>query len=460
MGLSAFLVFIPSIAAAGTLTVGPGKMHAAPCAAIAAAAPGDVIEIDAAGTYQGDVCSWSTDGLTLRGVNGRPKIDAAGKNAAGKGVYVVAADHVTFENLEIYGAKVPDNNGAGIRHQGKDLVVRGVYFHDNENGILGSPAKDGEGSVLIEQSEFAQNGFGDGYSHNLYLGAYGSVTMQSSYSHGAKVGHLLKSRARINRILYNRLTDEAGSTASYELDFPNGGLTYVIGNLIEQSAETENPTVLAYGEEGTSNADQHLFFVHNTVVNDRANGGTIVNIANGVTEPALVANNVLLGQATVSTQASSKLQGNCVDTVANAKLVDAASFDYHLGAGSPCIDHGVDLANPDLLPTQQYEHPTHTVARAAVGPIDPGAYEFGNAPPDAGGGTSPPDGGGSTGGSPEAGPPDGQTDSATASSGDSDSGCGCRTVPNAGSRTRLGGMLLLAAVATLASVRARARRKL
>lgn len=454
VGLATFL--LPAMASGATLSVGPGKAYEAPCAAIAAAATGDVIEIDASGTYRGDVCAWSTDGLTLRGVNGRPKIDADGKNADGKGTYVVHADHATFENLELFGASVGSKNGAGIRHQGKELVVRQVYFHDNENGILGSPLQDGDGSVLIEASEFTNNGFGDGQSHNIYLGAYGSVTMHGSYSHGAKIGHLLKSRARINHVLYNRITDEAGTTASYELDFPNGGLTYVVGNLIEQSDTTDNPNVLAYGEEGPSNPDQHLFVAHNTIVNDRAKGGTFFFIAEAVTQPVLVANNLLLGQATVSTQASTVQQGNCVQSVADAKLVDAANFDYHLAAGSPCIDKGIDLANADLLPTEQYEHPMHTVARAAVGTIDPGAYEFGNAPPAADGGTAS-DGGGTSGGvgSPDAGTPGGETDSATATSGDSDGGCGCRTTPRTG--TGFGALLIAASAAALAYARARKR---
>ena len=48
------------------------------------------VEIDASCTYRGDVCGISASNLTIRGVNGRPKIDAAGANAMGKGTWVVA----------------------------------------------------------------------------------------------------------------------------------------------------------------------------------------------------------------------------------------------------------------------------------------------------------------------------------------------------------------------------------
>ena len=103
------------LARAATLTVGPGKMYAKPCAAIAAATDGDTIEIDASGGYDGDVCAIAKNRLTLRGVNGRPKIDAAGKNYGGKGIWVISGSDTTVENIEFSGAVVPDKNGAGIR---------------------------------------------------------------------------------------------------------------------------------------------------------------------------------------------------------------------------------------------------------------------------------------------------------------------------------------------------------
>src|SRR4051794_33088113 len=79
----------PLTTAAATLSVGPGKAFATPCQALTRAVAGDVVEIDAAGSYAGDVCAFAVDNLTIRGINGRPKIDAAGANAAGKGTWVL-----------------------------------------------------------------------------------------------------------------------------------------------------------------------------------------------------------------------------------------------------------------------------------------------------------------------------------------------------------------------------------
>ena len=225
---------------ADALLVGPGHKYAKPCQAIAAAKPGATIGIDAKGngTYDGDVCAWSTDRLTIAGFNGMAHIDAAGHNAQGKATWVIAGDHTTIRDVELSGSAVPDNNGAGIRQEGAGLTVIDCYFHDNQDGILAgdNPASD----IVIEDSEFARNGAGDGYSHNMYINHVRSFTLEGSWSHDARVGHLVKSRALVNHILYNRITGQGG-TDSYEIDLPNGGLSDVIGNVIEQGSGDAEP---------------------------------------------------------------------------------------------------------------------------------------------------------------------------------------------------------------------------
>jgi hypothetical protein len=222
-----------AVAGAATLKVGPGQTYAAPCAAILAAAAGDTIEVDAAGSYDGDTCAWSTDNLTVVGVNGRPKIDLTGVAPAQmKGIFTISAPNATIDNFELSGAAIDGggcngcSNGAGIRHQGQNLTLKNSYIHDNQDGILGAPGDvsgnptPNAGVVLIENTELYNNGEGDGYTHNAYLGNYATVTLQYSWSHHAVVGHLFKSRAFKTFVVYNRLTDEVGGTASYEIDLP------------------------------------------------------------------------------------------------------------------------------------------------------------------------------------------------------------------------------------------------
>jgi MYXO-CTERM domain-containing protein len=464
------------------LTVGPQGKYPAPCAAFAAAADGDTIEIDSAGSYVGDVCGIAKNKLVISGKGGLAKIDAGGKNAQGKAIWIVQGDDTSIENIEFTGAAVPDLNGAGIRQEGKNLHVTHCSFHDNENGILAGDAADSE--IIIEHSEFNHNGAGDGYSHNLYINHVAKLTFRYNWSHRSVIGHLLKSRAAENYVLYNRITSEADGHSSYELDFPNGGKTYVIGNLIEQGSQTENPSILAYIEEGpvATSPSHQLYVVNNTFVNDKGSG-TFLNIAKDAA-PAVVTNNVFFGGGTPSNQAAAVLSHNYTD--AASCLVDVAGFDYHLKAGTPCVDAGVTPGDGDgfsLQPSQSYVHPLGSAERTNVGVVDIGAYELGGESAAAGGtaaggsGNDPPgagkpssagsssSGGGpaSTGGNPtSAGTSSMNGGSGPAAAGaatssedtNDDSGCGCRSAGGRGFGSR-GVWLTLGAAALFISRRRR-----
>jgi hypothetical protein len=307
-------------------------------------------------------------------VNGRAHLDADGKYAQGKGIWVPKGKNTVIENIEFSGAKVPDKNGAGIRQDGGDLTVRNCYFHDNENGILGGTTGS---KMVIEFSEFARNGYGDGQSHNLYIGHIGSLVFRFNYSHDANEGHLLKTRAGVNYILYNRLTEESG-TGSYEANIPNGGTTYFIGNLVQQGPTTHNSTLLSYLEEGrhAQNPGSDLYIINNTFVNQRS-AGRFINVGSQGLVPAIVTNNILFGPGTLTNQAIAVLSNNLTE---DPLLADLAGFDYSLTPHSPAINAGVDpglsLDRHLLTPLFQYAHPACAEERATVQKIDIGAFEW------------------------------------------------------------------------------------
>lgn len=358
----------PSAASAHVLRVGPGQRYARPCQAIAAARAGDTILIDARGnrSYRGDVCAWSTNRLTIVGVHGRAHIDAAGAASEGKAIWVIAGDHTSIANVEFSGARVPDRNGAGIRQEGAGLTLKHCYFHDNQEGILA--ADNPVSSIVIDSSVFSDNGAGDGYSHNIYINHVRSFTLRDSYSTDARVGHLVKSRAARNYILYDRLTGEGG-TDSYELDLPNGGLSYVIGTSIEQGPHTQNANMLAYGEEGALNPDSHLYAVNDTFVDDLHRGAAMM-IGPAVTAPVLAANDISTGAPTFVSQRGAILGHNCM--LADPRFVDRRRYDYRLQASSPCRRAGRRpgrAQGQSLVPRFQYRNPAGQDRRADGGTI-------------------------------------------------------------------------------------------
>jgi hypothetical protein len=379
--LACAAVAVPATAA--TLSVGPGKAYPTPCKAFAAAKMGDVVEIAGGTTYSGDVCGIYANYLTIRGVNGRPKIDAAGRNAMGKGTWVVVGNNVVIDNVEMFGAKVPDRNGAALRLEGTNFTLRRSFLHDNENGILSGA--NTVSNIVIEFSEFGHNGYGTGYTHNLYIGNVGSLTFRYNYSHDANVGHNLKSRARVNTIAYNRFSSSApgqvGSTASgqpsYEINLPNAGTSYIIGNVIQQPSANQNPTLLAYGEEGASNPGHDLYVVNNTFLNDDSARGTFVMVGAGVTKPVLLQNNIFGGTGTITTQASAVQKTNHRSIAPG--FVNRAAYDLRPTANALVINAGSAVGNSaagvSLKPVWAYQHVAYGASRPVAGAIDIGAYE-------------------------------------------------------------------------------------
>jgi hypothetical protein len=349
------------------LTVGPGKDFSVPSEAAAVVKDGDIVEISAR-TYMGDVAVWRANDLTLRGVGGRPHLKAAGANAQGKAIWVIQGNNTLVESIEFSGAKVPDGNGAAIRHEGRSLTVRNCYIHDNEMGILGG-GPDSE--VLIEGSEFS--GSSGPYNHNIYVGNLRRFTLQFSYVHHAIEGHNVKTRARTNFILYNRITDENTGRSSYAIDIPNGGRSYIVGNVVQKGPRSENSNVIAYAEEGATNEFQELYLVNNTVVSNFGRG-LFLNVSGS---PVVsIINNVFAGAGVILPKV-----GNATHNLISPDPLfkNPASFDYELKNGSPAIDAGAwpgTVNDFDLVPRSEYVHPASRKPRTQVGPIDVGAYEY------------------------------------------------------------------------------------
>ena len=254
-----------------TLTVGANQQFRRIADAVAAARDGDVVLVQA-GTYVNDFATVTRE-ITLQGVGGIVKMAATVSPTNGKAILTTASD-VTVDHFEFSGAKVADKNGAGIRYDAGNLTITNSYFHVNENGLLA--AADAGSTITIKNSEFRHNGNGNGATHNIYVGVVKQLTIQDSYLHDAVVGHEVKSRALNTTITGSRIQNSAGN-ASYEIDLPQGGNALIGGNVIQQGANTSNPVMIAFGEEGRLNPGSALVVRGNTVVNDKAGGVAVWN---------------------------------------------------------------------------------------------------------------------------------------------------------------------------------------
>ena len=286
------------------LRVGPGHEFPLPSMAARKAKDGDLIEIDANGDYLNDHAIWKRNNLTITGVNGRPHLRNNSFIKNGKAIWVVKGKNTRITNVEFSGAKVYSKNGAAIRLEGRDFYMSDCYVHDNENGILTNNSKDGE--VVIENCEFSRNGFGRGKTHNIYIGRVKKFTFKNSISKDAYIGHPVKTRARINYILYNRIFE---GKSSYAVDISNGGQALILGNQIFQGPETENWSMVAYGAEGLVYKRNELMFAYNSLQNERSSG-VFLQIKKGAN--VHVVNNVLSGKGKL-VQGDARQSNNVVD---------------------------------------------------------------------------------------------------------------------------------------------------
>jgi hypothetical protein len=252
-----------SLCGGGTICVGKDQAYASLASAIAAARDGDTIEI-VAGTYH-ETATLRAQNVTVRGIAGRPHIDCSGlRIAADKACLLLAAQNITLENLEISGAEISPSlgaNGACIRNDdNQSFTIRKVICHGSQDGILSSGGK-----IVIENSEFYDNGW-TGSTHNVYFsGDCISVTVRGSTFRDARVGHEFKSRCRKTEISDSTFR---GTSGSRDLDIPDGGDTVVYRSTLLMTAGAESDEIVGFAAESCRTpGDMLLKDVH--IINQR-----------------------------------------------------------------------------------------------------------------------------------------------------------------------------------------------
>jgi len=353
------------------LRVGPAQKLKTPSAAARIARDGDIVEI-AAGTYRRDVAVWEAKGLWIRASGGQAVLASGGRTAGNMGIWVIRGDNTIVEGFRFTGARSPERNGSGIRLLANNLLVRKSEFHDNETGILTYNEPGGE--VLVEHSVFTNNGAGDGYSHNIYVGRTDRLIFRFNYSAGTWIGHQLKSRAHENFILYNRLADEDEGKSSYTLDLPDGGFALVLGNELQQGPYTVNKHMVSLGAEHPEGREHRFIFAHNTFYNNTS-PATFIKDATGA--GVYLANNIFAGASANLAMKNNLRTGNIFDGAPYLRA--PRERDYQLRPSAAIIDTGETLDTVEgvpITPHYEYVHPASAEPRHTAWRPDPGAHEF------------------------------------------------------------------------------------
>jgi hypothetical protein len=372
------LAVVATPAWAENIIVGPDGVPGSLREAVQNAKDGDTIEV-LPGDYRGQSAVLLQKRLILRGLGKRPVFHADGKVAEGKAILVVRDGDVLVENIEFRGARAPDANGAGIRLEKGRLTVKGSAFADNEVGIL--TGNDEATELIIQDTVFsdAPRVVG-GLAHLLYAGRIASLSVSGSRFHRGFEGHLIKSRARENRIIANLIVDGPGGGASYEVDLPNGGRAWLVGNVIGQSAATQNRVLVSYGAEGRPWPDNVLYMAHNTLLSDGWLPAWFLRVFRDRLPDAAevhAINNLTVGLGVFAWGASGQFAGNQHVLSADV-LSDPAMLAFEPRSGSGLRANGVDprnVAGQNLAPKLEFALPIGTRPAPAPAGWMPGAFQ-------------------------------------------------------------------------------------
>ncbi|HZA67134.1 MAG TPA: right-handed parallel beta-helix repeat-containing protein [Geminicoccaceae bacterium] len=235
LGALGWLAACPPDAGAEVLQVGPERSLQVPSEAAAVAKDSDIVRIDP-GDYV-DCATWRASGLVLEAPEGAAHV--RDRTCADKAIWVIAGDDVTVDNITFSGARVADQNGAGIRAEGRNLTVRNARFYDNENGLL---AGSREGStILIERSTFERNGkCAANCAHGIYVNRIGRLKIVDSTFREQRSGHHVKSGALALEVTGSTIEDGPDGTASYLIDIVGGAHALIADNVMAKGPKSEN----------------------------------------------------------------------------------------------------------------------------------------------------------------------------------------------------------------------------
>ncbi len=230
--------------------------------------------------------------LTIRAeVQGQAQFD--GGACQGKAALVAHGNNLTVDGLVFKNIRVPDGNGAGIRHETGSLTVKNSIFYNSENGIL-TTSDDGL-DLTVDKSLFSHLGgckFSSGCSHSIYSGTINKLTLTNSVFKNSAGGHFLKSRAHSVQVSGNTFDDTDG-VSSCLIELPYGSNGEIQNNQFVKGIKARSRfCFIKVGAEGAKNDSSKLYINGNT-----AEGKTPVSVfvQNKTSAPLYVKDNSTVG---------------------------------------------------------------------------------------------------------------------------------------------------------------------
>jgi len=317
----------------------------------------------------------------------------AGKNAPVLWVY--SSGPVYIDNLTVQNGKTNEsmwsNGGAGIRVTGSEVVevehctfkfnegntalwtgvstITNCTFDNNSGGAIG-----GSSQLLVKNIK--HNIIKDNLTYGIYM-ANGNLLIDSNIIINNGYGIVVQERGREVTIRSNVISNNIELGIYYEPE--NENITFnLINNTIVNNGATsyglqdESAALIVVGSTELST----LNFYNNVFIKNGSSDSNEIYINNdgeGDGFPCIVNafNNFLTESGKILVElplwveiGPSNITGN------DPKFENMAMGDYHLRAGSPCLDQGSNSA-PELPSEDMDGHP-----RIIHGTVDMGAYEL------------------------------------------------------------------------------------
>ncbi|MFH2005508.1 MAG: right-handed parallel beta-helix repeat-containing protein [bacterium] len=418
--------------------------------------------------------------------------------------------YIVIENLDVRSGRPPfgftndsggqstyaDNAAAIYVEKAEHLTVRGCMIHDSGNGLFIGVNEGQTQDVLIEGNWVYNNGIeGSIYEHNSYTSALG-ITFQFNHYGPLRAGcdgNNLKDRSAGLVVRYNwiesgnrQLDLVDGEDHPSVVNHPSYGETFVYGNVLVEPDGAGNSQIVHYGGDSGTLTDYRkgtLYFFHNTVVSTRAGNTTLLRLST-IDERCDARNNIVYvteGSGSLAMLSSdgvldlssnwlsqgwvdshSGLDGVINDDGSNTEgtdpgFEDETGQDFHLAAGSACLDVAGPLAAAVLTdhePLEQYAVHRGREPRPVEGPADLGAFERCSGTCQSADGSVDPPSDSGTGPGPDSNVGPG-SDSGTTDPGADDGGCKCRS--NGAAASTRGSALLAVLILAFLQLRRRWR---